>query len=384
MKSALILIGLLLFGQEPSLKPNMSAPKAEAPMVLSLEIDFNNTLPPAYISVRGPDTKPRWIWAPRFARIPGFPRRPDELPIQAIRVESQFNGETADVKVSLLRGHKGFEREDPVANYHIGLEQKTTVTELKSFGLEPIDLRLFQTVPPLPPSPAFENLTKTVEIVSVRSDNIPLPAYHLTVRNLSDKNIRAVKIEVINDNRPRLSALWQAELDRPLMEPGGTLERIVPVVTSQLIGSRYEPGAATSSTIRILSAVFEDLTYDGEEDPACDYEKFVIGRRLWVTRMLPFIEQQLANTELSPQDFKQKFQSLTFELDEGEKTGKSSVSEKCGNPDSFTDISTQNLTLELNRELERIIKTRPAPPISFRGWLESRCDEYKSWLVRLK
>jgi hypothetical protein len=178
--------------------------------------------------------------------------------------------------------------------------------------------------------------------------------------------------------------LWQAELDRPLMEPGGTLERIVPVVTSQLIGSRYEPGAATSSTIRILSAVFEDLTYDGEEDPACDYEKFVIGRRLWVTRMLPFIEQQLANTELSPQDFKQKFQSLTFELDEGEKTGKSSVSEKCGNPDSFTDISTQNLTLELNRELERIIKTRPAPPINFRGWLESRRDEYKSWLVRLK
>jgi hypothetical protein len=100
--------------------------------------------------------------------------------------------------------------------------------------------------------------------------------------------------------------------------------------------------------------------------------------------MLPFIEQQLANPALSPQDFKQKFQSLTFELDDSEKTGQSAVSAKCPNPDSFTNISTQILTLELNRDLDRIIKTRPAPPINFRAWLESRRHDYQSWLARLK
>src|SRR5688572_9049176 len=151
MKSLLILIAFLLFAQEPSLKPNISAPKPEPPVVLSLEIDFKNSQPPAYISVRGAETKPRWLWAARFARLPGVLPNPDELPIQAIRVESQFNGETADVKVSLLRGRKGFEREDPVASYHIGLNEKATVTELKSFGLEPIDLTLLHTVTPLPP-----------------------------------------------------------------------------------------------------------------------------------------------------------------------------------------------------------------------------------------
>src|SRR5262245_52693336 len=118
MKRLLTLSALLLFAtslavaQEPSLKPTMSEPKAEAPALLSLEIDFKNSLPPSYISVRGVDTRPRWIWAARFARIPGAQPKPDELPIQALRIESQFNGETADVKVSLLRGHKGFERED--------------------------------------------------------------------------------------------------------------------------------------------------------------------------------------------------------------------------------------------------------------------------------
>jgi hypothetical protein len=39
--------------------------------------------------------------------------------------------------------------------------------------------------------------------------------------------------------------------------------------------------------------------------------------------------------------------------------------------------------LELIRELDQIIKTRPAPPINFRAWLESTRAEYKAWLARL-
>ena len=385
MKSLVIFIAALLFAQaqEPSLKPNMSAPKTDAPTLLSLEVKYNVNLPPAYITVRGPETKPRWIWVTRFIRDKQF--RKDELPINAIRVESQFNGETADVRVSLLRGrNEGFEREDHVGAYHIGLNEPTTISELKSFGVEPFSLTLLNVVSPLPPPPALENLTTTVEVVSVISDNVPLPAYNLTLRNLSDKNIRALEIKVIHQGRPGVSGLWQGQQDRPLIEAGGVLERTIPVAVARKTVTGYEPGAATSSTIRIGAAVFEDLTYDGDEEVACQYEKFVVGRRLWLRRLLPLIEQQLANPALSPQDFKQKLQSLTFELEESEKTSQSAVSNKCANPDSFTHISTQNLTLELNRDLDRIIKTRPSPPINFRAWLESHRDDYKAWLTRLK
>jgi hypothetical protein len=384
MKSLLIVIASLLFAQEPSLKPNMSAPpKSETPTSLSLEVKYNSDLPPAYISVRGPETKPRWIWVTRFIRSKQLAK--DELRINAVRVESQFNGETADIKISLFRGRQeGFEREDHVVTYHIGLNEPTAIPELKLFGIEPFSLTLLNVVPPLPPPPAFENLTKTVEIVSVSLDNVPLPAYNLTLRNLSDKNIRALEIKVIHQGRPGVSGLWQGQQDRPLIDAGGVLERTIPVAVAQKTAAGYAPGTATSSTIRIGAAVFEDLTYDGEEEPACQYEKFVVGRRLWVNRVLPFIEQQLASPALSPQDFKQKFQSLTFELDDSEKTGQSAVSSKCANPDSFTNISTQTLTLELNRDLDRLIKTRPAPPINFREWLESRRDDYQSWLARLK
>lgn len=390
MKTLLLTALLLLAApftraQEPSLKPTMSAPKDEAPTVLSLEIDFKNSLPPSYISIRGPELKPRWIWAARFARLPNTQPKPDELPIQAIRVESQFNGETADVKISLLRGHDGFEREDPVASYHVGLDEKTTITELKSFGLVPIDLTLLKNIPPLPPAPVIENHTMSVAVVSVESDNVPLPTYKLTFRNQSGKNIRALKLDVISDGRPRTSSLWQNEFDKPLMEAGATAEKLLPAVVAQKTATAtYTPGTATNNTIVIRTAVFDDLTFDGDDQPACQYEAFIVGRRLWVRRVLPLIESELANPNLSPDKFKEKFLALTFKLEDSEKTGSSTVSPKCENPDSFTDISTQTLKLELLRELDRIIDTRPAPPVNFRAWLESRRENYTAWLTRLQ
>lgn len=385
----LLLTAMVLFltpfanAQEPSLKPSLSTPKADAPALLSLEIDFKNSLPPSYISVRGAETKPRWIWAARFARTPGAQPDRDALPIQAIRVESQFNGETADVKVSLLRGRNAFEREDHVATYHIGLDEKTTVKELKSFGLEPIDLTLINTVPPLPPAPAFENHTMSVAVVNVESNNVPLPTYKLAFRNQSEKNIRAMKIEVISDGRPRTSHLWQNDFDRPIIAAGAVAEKSLPAVVPQKTVTAYVPGTATNNTIVIRTVVFDDLTFDGDEQPACQYEAYVVGRRLWVKRVLPLIESELANQSLSPQEFKEKFLSLAYKLEDSEKTARSAVSSKCENPDSFVDISTQTLKIELVRELDRIINTRPSPPVNFRAWLESRRENYQSWLARL-
>jgi hypothetical protein len=385
MNSLLIFItALLFFGQEPSLKPATPQRRPEPPPILSLEVKYNATLPPAYISVRGPETKPRWIWVTRFARMPGV-KPADPLPIHAVRVESQFNGETADIKVTLLRGRgESFEREDKVGVYHLGLNEQTTVTELRSFGIEPITLALINTVPPLPPAPAFENHTKSIDIVSVTATNVPLPTYKLAVRNLSQKSVHALKVDVISDGRPRLLSFWQGELHKPLIEPGGVVERNLQVVISQKTATAYEPGAATENTIHIRAVVFDDLTFEGDEDAACRYETFIVGRRLWLKRVLPLMDQELANQTISPTEFKQKFQALAYELEEHEKTGKSAVSSNCSDPDSFVEISTQTLKLELLRELDQIISARPAPPINFRAWLEAKRNDYRGWLARLK
>jgi hypothetical protein len=81
--------------QEPSLKSTVSPKTAEAPTKLLLEIVFNPAFPPSYLTVNGS------VWTTRFVRLPGIQNEP---PIRAVKLESTFNGETADVRVSLLRG----------------------------------------------------------------------------------------------------------------------------------------------------------------------------------------------------------------------------------------------------------------------------------------
>ena len=373
MKSLLVFLTTLLIAVSAN---------AQNPHRLSLEVKYNADLPPAYISVAGPEIKARWIWVTRFARVPGVELK-NSLPIQAILVEPQFNGETPDTKVTLLRGHVRFDREDPVGTYQLSLNEPKIVTEVRTFGIEPITLTLIETAPPAPPSPAFENRTKSIEIVTVTSTNVPLPAYKLAVRNLSQKNVQALRVDVITDGRTRLQSFWQGELGKPLIAPGDAYERLLQVDVPQKTPTAYAPGTATESTIRIRGVVFDDLTFEGEEDAACRYEMFIVGRRLWLKRVLPLLDQELASKSLTPEDFKRKFESLTYELQADEKTGKSAVSSKCANPDLHVDISTQNLKLELLRDLDRIIKTRPAPPINFRAWLEGKRNDYRGWLARL-
>src|ERR1700752_1531317 len=150
--------------QKPTLQPASSGEVTEAPTKLLLEVNYNQALPPAYNTVNGPEVKAKWIWLTRFIRIPGI--KLDGPPIFAVKLESQFNGETADIRITLLRGANSIDQEDLVTVYHIGVGEQRTIKELRAYGVEPFRIKLLNAVPPLPPSPSFENLTKTIDVGS--------------------------------------------------------------------------------------------------------------------------------------------------------------------------------------------------------------------------
>src|SRR5215217_1394073 len=185
--------------QEPTLKPSMSAPRAEGPPPLLLEVVANPALPPGYANVNGPTELGRSVLISNFVRVPGGSQ--PSPPVQWVKVEPQFNGETTAVRVTVYRGVKGIEQEDFVGIYRLSIGQTKTLKELRSFGIEPFTVTLLDTVPPLPPPPAFVNDTKAIEIVSVRAENVPNPAYILTLRNLSDKNVWGVGLDMTFDGR---------------------------------------------------------------------------------------------------------------------------------------------------------------------------------------
>lgn len=386
--AALVLLALssAVTAQQPesTLKPSVSAKKLE-PVTLLLEIQYNPDVPPAYCTVKGPDEKPAWIWVTRFIRIPGAQTG---RPIDAIKLEPQFNGETAGVRVTLLRGEKGFDQEDLVGVYHVGIGEQKLINDLRAAGVEPFSITLLNTVPPVPPPPAFENRTKSVEIASVRSENVPKPAYILTLRNVSDKNVLAVHINLQKDGRPGISSQLQDESGRPIMAPGGTYERYIPAETAQRTANGYAPGTATTYTLVIRSAVFADMSFEGDVETACPVESLLMGRRVWLKHVLPLIDEELskqgaADSIAAAQEFKAKFSTLTYEFDQSDRNKPSSISPACAKPFEVAEIGPNLLKLKLLRDLDEIIDKRPSPPVNFKAWLEERRTYYKAWLARL-
>lgn len=369
--------------QQPSLKPTVPAKSAEQSPALLLEIVANPAWPPSYSSVAVPEEKAKWVWLTRFIRLPNAPTDP---PIRAVKLESKFNGETADVRVSLFRG--AFDREDLVGVYHLGVGEQKTLKDLRAVGIEPFTITLLNTIPPLPPQPTFENLTESIEIISVQVENMPKPAYRITFRNLSDKILRAARVDVKRDDRPHIMALFQGEEGSPVAEAGGTFEEYMGVETAQKTPTGYAPGTAGAYTIVIRTAVFADMSFEGEPESACLFESSVMARRLWLRRVLNLLNHELAQPTNEDQieaarQFKEKFAALRFEFDESERNQASVVSTACGKPADKTQGVTGAWKLQVLRELDDIIGTRSGPPVNFRWWLETHRARYIAWLTRL-
>ena len=360
------------------------SPKASEAKLL-LEISYGPAVPPDYSAVLGTDKKPAWVWVTRFVRMRGREMSP---PIGAVKLEAQYNGETADVRITLLRGTDGgFDQEDLVGTYHVGINEQKTIEELRNFGVKPFNITLLNTVLPVPPPPAFENKTKSIEIVSVKADNLPKPAYKVTVRNLSDKNLRALRVDVTSEGRPRSSSFWQGEEGRSIIEPGGTAERYVDVITSQRTATGFTPGTTYSNTIVIRTAIFEDMSFEGEPDSACSFEGFVMGRRLWLREVLALIDREISapiedHIEAARQ-FKEKFSALRYEFNEDERKKAASISPGCPKNFEIASAVPGQLKLQMFRDLDEIIARRSSSPLNFKAWLETRRANYQAWLARL-
>lgn len=381
MQAAVVLVvsSCAVMAQEQ--KPAPQASKID-PSRLLLEVRENRNHPPGYSEINRAGESKKWVWVTRFERIPG--REASGKPISAIRFEPVFNGETVDVKVTLLRGTKGFEQEDLVGVYQVGIGEQKTIGELDQFGIEPIKISVAHTVPPVPPPPSFENKTKAIEVVSVQAENLPRPAYKLTIRNVSDKNISTVRIDTTFDGRRAGAVNMHGEDGRAVLQPGDVAERWISAATTVTTPTGYAPGVPSAVTIKISTVVFDDMSFEGELETACSMEGFVIGRRIWLKRLVTLLDQELSklngdHVEAAKQ-FKEKLSALSFDLDESEMNKASSVAPECDKPAKVANVVMNGMKVDLVRELERIITSKPG---NFKTWLEDRRTRYSAWLARI-
>jgi hypothetical protein len=369
--------------QSSPLKPATPPADNQTRSNLVLEVAYNSNLPPAYINVHGTETKPRWIWITRFNLVPGWKYPEGVSPIRAVKFEAQYNGETADVRVTVLRGSKpgqGFDQEDLVETYHIGLDDPRTVNKLKDFGVEPAKITLLNPVAVQPLWPGVDNRVKSIVTEKITLDNNSLPGYRIVFRNQADKALLALKVDVSRSDRGPISAFFQGQYGRALIEPGRVAEQFLPAITD-VVANPSSPVVPTPNTIVIRSAIFADGTYEGEREPACMYEGFNQGRKVWLEAVLPLFEQQLAESTVEAPAagaaLKEKIVSLQARFHA------SLGANGCAPTQAQLQVVFNGQRLQLLRELDTIITTRPAPPINFRRWLQTTADRYRDWLARL-
>jgi len=374
----------LCLAQEP-LPNNSTQVTPVARATLKLEVNYNPAMPRAFIDIRGLEAKPAWIWFTRFVRIPGWRLPQGALPIRAVRLEPQFNGETTEVTVTLLRGQRSVtEQEELVGKVRVDAGEHRILNELEAFGIEPFDVVVTDIASLMPSQPLFDMRVSAVEVVGVKTENVPLPAYRIKFKNLTTKSILALKFDTADGE----SALFQGEEGRPLIEPGGVHEHYIPVVRAVQRGAEIVPGSADVNTIIISSAVFGDGTVEGDVRMACAFESMSLGRTLWLKRAIPIFDQQIevsdASLDPSATNFKERVLTLNREALLTDKRRPSTVSPSCQRPSSSAEMAFQSERQILLRELDQIISTRPVPPVNFKSWLQAKRDRYAAWLSRLE
>ena len=351
---------------------------------LKLEINYSPVMPSAFIDVRGVDQKPTWIWVTRFVRIPSWRLPVGELPIRAVRLEPLFNGETIEVRITVMRGVNSVaEQEQLVTKVHLEPGERRSIAQLSEFGIEPFYISVNNTPTALPPEPVFDLRVNAIEVAGVERQSFPLPSYKLKFRNLTDKPINALRVQVVNGP----SVFYQGDDGKPLIEAGGTHEEILLVGRPVERDGKTVVGSANVNTIVISSAVFADGTHDGADGPACAFESMSIGRKLWLKTAIPLLDELLQASADAPTGaalLKAKLLALKFETIGVEQGRFSTNDPECARHAAIVEITEQSQRQTLVRELDQMIATRPAPPINFNVWVQTLRTRYAEWLGRLE
>lgn len=134
--------------------------------------------------------------------------------------------------------------------------------------------------------------------------------------------------------------------------------------------------------------MFSDTSFEGDPEPACWMESFVMGRRLWLRQVLGLIDRELSAASFedhieAARQFKEKFAALRYEFSESERNQSSAVSPGCPKPIERAQALPEGLKLQVLRDLDDIITRRSSLPFNFKTWLEVRRTKYQAWLARL-
>jgi hypothetical protein len=349
---------------------------------LALQVTYLKGTPPAYQRVTAERQK-GGTWYSRFGRVVGWQLPSGDPTVKAVRIIPYLEGDTIRIVVSVLRGLKFQDLEDRVATYRRRENESVMVAALSKFGVEPFEIKVVRVVPQTSELPVLVNKTNAVQVISIEPTVSTFPIYALKLHNLSEKNICALYMKTIAENRP-MTSMPQGKDGEPLIKARDSSELKQPLITlaqSQVDG--FAPASPSSQQIVIASAVFEDGSYEGEVEPAAMYRAMEAGRMMELKRIVPVLESAL-NTPPSLEDLRMRITKLSYGVDEAEVDTLAEAFPQIGRPKlrASTEVTIHVVRKDLLDEL-KLLQQSEVSAIGFQAWLQRTKDRYSNWLSRL-
>jgi len=316
--------------------------------------------------------RPASFWTSNFPRIAG-PRAPDgKLPVTALQISRQLVGQDVRVTVSVLRGSP-HQEEDLVATVMLSSGTHVLVTELRGFGIEPVDVSLADAAPMVPFLPSVLSVTSDLEISAVDLKTAPYPGYRIVLRNLSSKSIANFHVQSYRGSQMAISAVPREKEGRPAMEPGGSFSFDVNLTSwSAAKGDAGVLSPAPLDRIEIDSVVYGDGTIVGDNKDAAAWRAIPSdsGRRFTLTRAIDILRRAQRETA-TPQEtlaaIERAFQALPNRDDTRLAAAQASMRE------------AKSMVLDDLHRFEQD-ETAARDPDRVRAWIHYTSDRYERWI----
>ena len=379
---------LILVAAFPSLA---SAQRASSePASLALQVRYYSPQAPAYQPV---SSKRGGAWYARFGHVSGWKQPPDSAEITAVNIGAELAEDGVRVWVSVFLG-KTHAEEKPVKSYILHEGEKVTVSELTQVGVEPFEIKLVRLPSLIGESPTFASKAKSIEVVSMQPNLSTLPSYKVVIRNLSARNVSALRWQTLQGGRPHVSSMPQGKEGAPLIAPGGTLEfdaRLATRTTQTADG--YSPELLPNQIIEISTAVLDDGSFEGDSDFAIAFAGFRKGRKVMLGKVLGLLQTSSSANDLtigSNLDWlKSEVAALKLEADSA---SVQDLQSKLANlPGSDPNRLKHAIEVGMKGVRDQVLsditqfqlRNRYTDAKPIHGWLAASKERYEAWFGRL-
>lgn len=372
-----------------------SQQQQSGPTGLALEVTYYRGRPPTYQTVLAADSKGKGDWYGAFGHVPSWQPPAGSLPVQGVSILAHVEGDAVRVEVSVLTGVKMIEKEMPAAAYHLRENERVRTDALTQFGVEPFEIKVVRVDPASTALPQVSTRAESIAVLNIQANNSTLPSYKLQLRNLSNKNVVALGVILIANNRVRRIGMPHDPEGRPLIEAGSVYNHMVTApLNPQSTPDGYAPNAPVKQEIVVTTAVFDDGTYEGDTQTAATIWSLLMGDEIQVRKVIPVIEAALNDTDPNLSEVSDRFKkSVTLLGNEakGEIVNElqqafSTLSQEAkANLKTSVEVSLSGVKFDLLKSLQQLEKAnnQSLNAATFHAWLSETKERYEKWLVRL-